>query len=95
MIPSLRLCIAMVTKEKTEINNATTGKYGYQGTLKGRNNCGSFLLNCNNAIIETMYRVSAPKTEMVMISEVLPVSNATIPINIFISKALAGVRKRG
>ena len=52
---------------------------------------GSFFLNCKNAIIDTIYNVNAPNTEMVMISDVFPVSNAMIPITIFTSNALEGV----
>ena len=71
--------------------SATTGKTGYMGTLNGRSNFGSFFLSRNNAIMDTIYNVSAPKTEMVMISDVLPVSRAIIPIPIFTSNAFAGV----
>ena len=81
----------MATNEKTPMNNAAIGKNGYIGTLKGLGNSGSFLLRRSNAIIDTIYNVRAPKTEMVMISAVFPVTNATIPIAIFISKAFDGV----
>jgi len=73
------------------MNNAATGNKGYIGTLKGRSNCGSFFLSRNKAIIDTIYNVSAPNTEMVMISAVLPVSRAMMPITIFTSSALDGV----
>lgn len=81
----------MATNETTAITNAITGKAGYIGTLKGRSNCGSVFLSRSNAIIDTIYNVSAPKTEMVMISDVFPVSNAIMPIAIFTSNALDGV----
>ena len=71
--------------------SATTGNTGYIGTLNGRFKPGSFFLNLNNAIIDTMYNVNAPNTEIVMISEVLPVSNAIIPITIFSNNAFEGV----
>ena len=75
--------------------SATRGNIGYTGTLNGRANRGSVFLNRNNAIIETIYKVSAPNTEIVMISDVFPVSNAIIPITILTSNAFAGVRNRG
>ena len=81
----------MATNEIIAITKAVTGKRGYIGTLKGRTICASFFLNCKREIIDTMYNVSAPNTEMVMISDVLPVSNAIIPITIFTSSALEGV----
>ena len=71
--------------------SAITGKTGYMGTLNGRSSCGSFFLNRNNAIMDTIYNVNAPNTEIVMISDVFPVSKAMIPITIFTSNALAGV----
>ena len=71
--------------------NATIGNNGYMGTLNGLSNCGSFLLNLSNEIIDTIYRVKAPKTEMVMISDVFPVSRAIIPMAMFISSAFDGV----
>ena len=73
------------------MTSATTGKTGYMGTLNGRSSCGSFFLSRNNAIIDTIYNVNAPNTEIVMISDVLPVSKAIIPIPIFTSNALDGV----
>ncbi len=77
------------------MTNAINGKAGYIGTLNGRSNCGSFFLSRSSAIMDIIYNVSAPNTEMVMISDVLPVSNAMIPITIFTSNALEGVRNRG
>ena len=71
--------------------NAVTGNTGYIGTLKGRIKPGSFFLNLNMAIIDTIYNVKAPKTEMVMISAVFPVSNAMIPIAMFSNNAFEGV----
>ena len=81
----------IATNEKIAIINATTGKTGYMGTLKGRSSMGSFFLSLNKAIMDTIYNVKAPNTEMVMISDVLPVSNAMMPIAIFTNSALAGV----
>ena len=83
----------MATKDTRAITKAITGKAGYIGTLKGRSNCGSFFLNRNKAIIDTIYKVNAPNTEMVIISAVFPVSKAIIPIAIFTSNAFDGVRK--
>jgi hypothetical protein len=74
-----------------EMDNATNGKTGYMGTLKGLSNIGSVFLSFSRAIMETMYNVSAPNTEMVMISEVFPVASAMMPIIIFTNNALAGV----
>ena len=71
--------------------NATFGNNGYIGTLNGLSNCGSFFLSLNNETIETIYRVKAPKTEMVMISDVFPVSKAIIPIPMFTNSAFDGV----
>ena len=81
----------MATKETTAITSAISGNAGYMGTLKGRSNCGSFFLSRNKAIMDTIYKVSAPNTEMVIISDVLPVINAIIPITIFTNKAFTGV----
>ena len=71
--------------------NAMMGNKGYIGTLNGLSNCGSFFLNLSNEIIDTIYRVKAPKTEMVMISDVFPVSRAIIPIAMFTRSAFEGV----
>ena len=81
----------MAAKETIAITNAVTGNKGYMGTLNGRSNSGSFFLSCNNAIIEMMYKVKAPNTEIVIISDVLPVNKATMPMSIFINNALDGV----
>ena len=81
----------MATKDITAITRAVIGNKGYIGTLKGRSNRGSFFLNCNWDIMEIIYNVKAPNTEIVMISAVLPVSNAIIPITKFISNAFEGV----
>ena len=78
-------------KETAAIINAITGNTGYKGTLKGRIIPGSFFLNCKRETMDIIYKVKAPKTEIVMISEVLPVSNAIVPIPKLTSKALAGV----
>ena len=75
----------------TAIIKAIKGNAGYAGTLKGRSNPGSVFLNLRNEIIDTIYNVSAPNTEIVIISDVLPVNKAMIPTAIFTSKALAGV----
>ena len=71
--------------------NAMIGNKGYIGTLNGLSNCGSFFLSLSNEIIDTIYRVKAPKTEMVMISDVFPVSRAIIPMAMFTSSAFDGV----
>ena len=73
------------------MTRAITGKKGYRGTLKGRCNCGSFFLSCRKVIIDKMYKVKAPNTDIVMISDVLPVSNAIMPIIMFTNRALDGV----
>ena len=83
--------MVIATKETTAMINAVSGKTGYMGTLKGRSNCGSVFLSLSNAIIDTIYNVNAPKTEMVMISDVLPVTKAIMPIAMFITNALDGV----
>ena len=70
---------------------ATIGNTGYHGVLNGRSRSGCLRLNTISEIIEKIYKVKAPKTDMVMISAVLPVSKAIIPTIIFTSKALAGV----
>jgi len=41
--------------------------------------------------MEIIYKVSAPNTDMVIISAVLPVSKATMPMIIFNMSAFAGV----
>ena len=71
--------------------NAVTGKAGYIGTLNGRSNCGSVFLSRSSAIIDIIYNVNAPKTEIVMISDVFPVSKAMMPIAIFANNAFDGV----
>ena len=86
-----KLKIVMATKEMIAIISAVMGNKGYIGTLNGRSNNGSFFLSRNCDIIDMIYKVNAPNTEMVMISAVLPVSKAMIPMTIFISKALDGV----
>lgn len=73
------------------MTNAMTGEAGYNGTLKGRFKSGSLLRNQSKDIIERIYKVRAPNTEIVMISTVLPVHKAIMPISILISKALTGV----
>ena len=83
--------MVIATNEMTAIIKAIKGNAGYAGTLNGRSNPGSVFLSLSNEIIDTMYNVSAPNTEMVIISEVLPVSNAMIPTTIFNNKALEGV----
>ena len=81
----------MAINETVAMIRAITGKKGYIGTLKGLSNCGSFFLNRNSAIIDIIYNVNAPKTEIVMISDVFPVSNAMMPIAIFTNNAFDGV----
>ncbi len=81
----------MAIKEIRAMTKAINGKAGYTGTLKGLLSWGSFFLKASSDAIDIMYSVNAPKTEIVIISEVLPLSSATIPIAILISNALAGV----
>ena len=81
--------------ETNAMINATTGNTGYIGTLNGLSSNGSFFLSRNSAIIDIIYNVSAPNTEMMIISPVLPVSNAMMPIPIFTNKALEGVLNFG
>lgn len=83
--------MVIATKEKTAMAKAITGKKGYTGTLNGRSNAGSFFLRRSSDIMEIIYNVRAPKTEMVMISDVLPVSKARMPIAIFTKRAFDGV----
>ena len=71
------------------------GKAGYMGTLNGRTRFGSFFRSLSRAIIDMIYKVSAPNTDMVMISAVFPVNNAMIPMNILIKRAFAGVLNLG
>ena len=71
--------------------SATAGNTGYIGTLKGRLSAGSFFLRMNKEIIARIYNVNAPKTDIVIITEVFPEISAMIPITIFPSKAFAGV----
>ena len=52
---------------------------------------GSVFLNFNNDIIEIIYKVSAPKTAIVIISPVLLVYKAAIPRIIFTISAFVGV----
>ena len=60
----------MATNATVAITNAATGKTGYKGTLNGLSKSGSFRRNTSKETIETMYKVSAPKQAMVMISPV-------------------------
>ena len=83
--------MVMATNEKIAIPNAAPGNNGYHGTLKGRTRRGSFFLSCSSDTMDKIYNVNAPNTEMVIISDVLPVSNAIIPIAILTSNALDGV----
>ncbi len=46
-------------------------------------------------IMDKIYRVSAPNTDIVMISYVLPDNRAMMPMIILTSKALDGVLNRG
>ena len=77
----------MAVKEKMAIANATIGNTGYMGTLKGLSKLGSFFLSCSRDIMDMIYNVSAPKTEIVIMIAVLPDINAMMPITIFPSKA--------
>ena len=77
--------------ETIAITKATIGNNGYIGTLKGRVNSGSFLRSAITLIIEMIYKVSAPKTAIVIISEVLPVNKAITPMIMLMNKAFEGV----
>ena len=79
----------------TAMNKAMRGKKGYIGTRNGRGKSGKFFLNNSTEIIAKMYKAMAPKQAMVIISPVLPVNKAIIPINIFNSNALEGVLNFG
>ena len=81
----------IATSDTLAMINAMMGKNGYMGVLNGRANADSFFLSTNTAIIEITYNVNAAKHDMMMISPVLPVSNATMPMSIFNNNALAGV----
>ena len=78
------------------MTSATTGKKGYSGTLKGLSSPGSVRLRRNNEIMEIIYKVRAPKTEMTIISRVFLFnrSSVTIPIAEFTRSAIAGVLNR-
>lgn len=82
-------------KAMTAMVKAIIGVIGYSGTLNGLSISGKLRLNLMTDIIERIYRLSAPKQAMVMMSPVFPVNNATIPIREFTISALAGVLKRG
>lgn len=71
--------------------NAMMGVKGYRGTKNGLFKWGSDLRNLSKASIETIYKVRAPKTEMIMISPVLPVHKMIIPRVALKSNAFAGV----
>ena len=81
----------MASKHTLAMSKATAGNRGYMGTLKGRSISGSFFLSANKEIIATIYKVKAPKQAMVMISPVLPVSKAMMPMIIFTTRAFDGV----
>ena len=85
------LNIVMAINEKTAMVRAINGKAGYNGTLNGLTRVGSDFLSLITEIIEIIYNESAPNTDMVMISAVLPVSNAMMPMTIFTINAFAGV----
>ena len=83
----------MAANETIAMINATMGKMGNMGTLNGRSSPGSFFLSVSKAIIDTIYNVSAPNTEIVMMSAVFLLSKTRviIPIVILTNRALAGV----
>src|SRR6478736_3122026 len=89
----LRAIIAIIAP--IAMTSAVIGKYGYIGTRNGRASSGSFFLNINTDIMANIYNIIAPKHAMVMISPVLPVYKAIIPIIMFSTKALAGVLNLG
>ena len=75
----------------TAMTKAIAGKNGYMGTRKGRSISGCFFRRAKNDSMETIYKVSAPKQAMVIISPVFPVISAKIPIPMLTSKAFTGV----
>ena len=85
----------MATIETTAMTSARTGNRGYKGTLNGRSNRGSLFRSRIKATMDTMYKVSAPNTEMMIMFPVCSVSSAIMPIHIFTNNAFDGVRKRG
>ena len=89
------LLYAIKTKEAPERMRAINGVHGYPGTENGLGNLGAFLRNWSNESMAIKYRVKAPITETVIISAVLFVNNAAIPIPILTSSALAGVKNLG
>ena len=95
MTANLILSVLIAIIEPIAITNAMIGKNGYIGTRKGLASEGSFLRNINTAIIAKIYNMIAPKQAIVMISPVLPVNNAMMPMDIFNTRALAGVLNFG
>ena len=77
------------------IISAVNGNKGNIGTLKGRSIVGSFFRKAKKENMETMYKLSAPKQAIVIISPVAPVNRATIPIKVFANNAFAGVLNLG
>ena len=78
----------MLISAITAILITSIGVYGNKGTLKGLWASGSFLRKARRENMEIIYNIKAPKTEMVMISSVLPVSKISIPIHILKSRAM-------
>ena len=79
--------------ETLAIINAITGKNGKKGVLKGRCNSGAVFLKTSTDIMAKIYSAMAPKQAMVIMSPVLPVSNAMMPIPVFNNNACTGVLK--
>ena len=81
----------MAMNAMTAITKAMIGVIGNKGTLNGLTRSGSFFLRTSNEIIDMIYKLRAPKHAIVIISPVLPVSKAIIPIPILTINATAGV----
>ena len=95
MTANLILRVIIAVMETIAIIKAVIGKNGYMGTRKGRGMPGSFFLSTNTAIIAKIYNMIAPKQAIVIMSPVLPVNTAMIPMIIFKRRALVGVLNFG
>ena len=81
----------MAISAMVAITKAVSGKKGYAGTLNGRGISGSVLRSLNSEKQENIYRQMAPNTDRVIMSPVLPVNKAIMPINILNTNAQCGV----
>ena len=77
------------------MSKASIGNRGYSGTLKGLCRFGSLFRSLIKAIMDKMYKLSAPNTEIVMISAVLSVNSAIIPTPKLNKSAAMGVLNLG